>query len=126
MVAGGTFGSSASAAIGRFGLGLDPLGGRCSATSDEGASGQEGSARRVGMGAKSWILAYCTDDRRAVLRRGPVLDRDAARTVVERLFPGRRVATAGEGDPVRGGARRRPGLDGLPARHAQHGGLDVR
>jgi len=49
------------------------------------------------MGAKDWMLAFAETDPRAALRGGPVLDRAAARTAAERLYPGRTVTPVADG-----------------------------
>jgi hypothetical protein len=49
------------------------------------------------MGARDWILAFCTEDPRQVLRSRPVLDHGAARAAAERLHPGRTITAGPDG-----------------------------
>ncbi|GAA4569375.1 DUF6928 family protein [Planotetraspora kaengkrachanensis] len=49
------------------------------------------------MGAKAWMLLYVEGDPRPILRAAPTLDREATRTLVRRLHPGRRISEIGDG-----------------------------
>jgi hypothetical protein len=49
------------------------------------------------MGAKDWMLLYADGEIPPILRSAPALDRDAARALVRRLYPRRRLAGIGDG-----------------------------
>jgi hypothetical protein len=49
------------------------------------------------MGAKDWMLFYADDDPRETLRAAPPIDRDATRTLVERLHPRRDIVEIDDG-----------------------------
>jgi hypothetical protein len=50
------------------------------------------------MGAKTWMLVYADANAREALRAKPPLDRAATQRLASALFPGEKLAPAGEGD----------------------------
>jgi uncharacterized protein DUF6928 len=49
------------------------------------------------MGAKSWLLVYADGEIQPVLRSAPVLDRQATRALVRRLYPGHQLRDLADG-----------------------------
>lgn len=49
------------------------------------------------MGVQSWMLAFCDEDPRVVLRGEVRLDRDAARAAAQLLYPGRTLTPIADG-----------------------------
>jgi len=52
---------------------------------------------REQMGAKDWLLVYADGEIRPVLQSAPVLNRQATRTLVRRLYPGHQLRDLADG-----------------------------
>jgi len=77
------------------------------------------------MGAEDWMLLYAHGEVAPVLRSAPSLDREAARALIARLYPGHRIAELDDGNLAEdanppAGCRAVPGRELLAGRrHAR-------